>query len=329
MKNITIAKSIGSEAATDEQLARINLFTRRELAADKVFVFSVILCDNEIDRDGEQFPVESLEALGELFIGKTGVFDHDPKAENQSARIFETKLIAEDGLNSLGEQYHALKAWAYMVRCDKNTDLILEIDAGIKKEVSVGCSVEQVVCSICGANQKTAPCIHVKGKVYDGVICCHKLINPTDAYEWSFVAVPAQKNAGVTKKSKKIGTAKFERSEILTKLTKLFDCDVDVELTKFELHELKKEYDELAAMAQNGRAYMDSLRREVVKLAALAQPEISANAMESVAKKLDLSELLELQKSFAKSAAKAYPIAPQLASRVQVTTFSTDNQFKI
>ena len=45
---------------TDEELALINKYTRRQLSKDEVYVFSVVLCDNDIDRDGERFTVESL-----------------------------------------------------------------------------------------------------------------------------------------------------------------------------------------------------------------------------------------------------------------------------
>ena len=38
------------------------------------------------------------------------------------------------------------------------------------------------------------------GKVYVGNPCYVILDDVTDAYEWSFVAVPAQINAGVTKR---------------------------------------------------------------------------------------------------------------------------------
>jgi hypothetical protein len=85
------------------------------------------------------------------------------------------------------------------MRTDKNADLIAEIDGGIKKEVSVCCSVKQEVCSVCGANRKTNPCGHIKGESYGGKLCEGILSEPTDAYEWSFVAVPAQPNAGITK----------------------------------------------------------------------------------------------------------------------------------
>ena len=37
------------------------------------------------------------------------------------------------------------------------------------------------------------------GRLYDGKLCCTVLDEIQDAYEWSFVAVPAQIAAGVTK----------------------------------------------------------------------------------------------------------------------------------
>ncbi|HQF96953.1 MAG TPA: pyruvate formate lyase family protein, partial [Candidatus Aminicenantes bacterium] len=43
-------------------------------------------------------------------------------------------------------------------------DFIAEIDAGIKKEVSVACSVGKVSCSVCGADPRRAPCAHVPGR---------------------------------------------------------------------------------------------------------------------------------------------------------------------
>lgn len=44
-----------------------------------------------------------------------------------------------------------------------------------------------------------------KGEVYGSKLCCGELVNPYDAYEWSFVAVPSQKRAGITKGHKIFG----------------------------------------------------------------------------------------------------------------------------
>ena len=181
-------------------LEKINRFSRREMTEKELYTFSVVLCDNEVDRDCERFSDEALIKMKELFIGKTGIFDHEPRSSNQSARIYDTELITTDRLTKDGRTYKYLKAYAYMIRTDENKSLIAEIDGGIKKEVSVSCSAVKRICSICGADRNTSGCDHSKGKEYSGSKCHIVLDDITDAYEWSFVAVPAQINAGVTKK---------------------------------------------------------------------------------------------------------------------------------
>ena len=183
-----------------KELEKINRLTRREFSAEELYCFRVVLCDNEIDRDLEQFDPATLEQLAGMFVGKTGIRDHQPSSRNQQARIYEAAVEQFPGkYNSLGEPYCALVARAYMVRTESNRDLILEIEAGIKKEVSVGCSVRESVCSICGANRTLCDCGHHKGETYDGRLCYTILRDAQDAYEWSFVAVPAQRQAGVIK----------------------------------------------------------------------------------------------------------------------------------
>lgn len=186
---------------TKEILDKINRFTRREFSEEEIYVFSVILCDNDIDRDYECFSDKALEQLKELFIGKTGIFDHNASTSNQNARIFETEIIADNERKTRnGNIYKYLKASAYMVRTDENKNLIAEIDGGIKKEVSISCSTNKCVCSVCGADKAKTGCNHAKGKTFNGKLCYVILDDISDAYEWSFVAVPAQVNAGVTKK---------------------------------------------------------------------------------------------------------------------------------
>lgn len=196
-----------------ELLEHLNKFTRKELSAEEVYIFPVTLCDNEIDRDNERFSVKALEKMAEKFVGVTGIFDHNPKGENQTARIFLTEVVKEDRVNSLGEPYTYLKGYAYMVRTASNADLIREIDGGIKKEVSVSCSAERQSCSICGADRRVKPCRHVKGRKYDGKRCFLTLDDILDAYEWSFVAVPTQPCAGVTKGFEKSVEKSATRSE--------------------------------------------------------------------------------------------------------------------
>ena len=140
---------------TKEELDQINRFSKAELTADQVYTFSVRLCDNEVDRDFERFGTEDLDRLGELFLGKSGIFDHQWSANVQTARIYRTEVVREPGtVTAAGDEYRWLKGWAYLMRTEKNQELITEIEGGIKKEVSVGCSMGRSVCSVCGASQE-------------------------------------------------------------------------------------------------------------------------------------------------------------------------------
>ena len=201
-KRFSVAKA---DAATDIEL--INQFAIKELTPEDVFCFSVVLCDNDIDRDLERFTDRTLEQLAELFVGKTGISDHVWSADRQIARVYWTNVEKTDRITALDTPLKQLRAKAYMVRNDTNKAIIDSIEAGIIKEVSIGCAVKNCNCSICGKKlflewkTWTYQCEtgHIKGETYPEGLCVGDLENPIDAYEFSFVAVPAQRGAGVTK----------------------------------------------------------------------------------------------------------------------------------
>ena len=261
-----------------QELAAINQFAKTELTEDQVYVFSVKLCDNEVDRDFERFETRALERLGELFLGKSGIFDHQWSARGQTARIYRTEVVHQpERVTAAGDEYCWLKAWAYLLRTEKNRDLIAEIEGGIKKEVSVGCSMVRRMCSICGAEDG---CTHVKGQLYGDRLCFTELREPVDAYEWSFVAVPAQREAGVIKRfGQDGGTALLEKQAAL------------------------------------GRKYVQELRREVVRLAMLADDALDGEILAGAVKRLEEPELLELKRAYEARAARRFPAAPQLRRR--------------
>lgn len=192
-----------ADAASDIEL--INQYSLKELRPEEIYVFSVVLCDNEVDRDLERFTVDSLKALAPLFLGKVGISDHDWTVDKQIARLYRTEVVETGEKNSLGEPLVVLRGDAYMLRAG-NDQLITSIEGGIIKEVSVGCAVSGASCSVCGSPMGWGRCSegHEKGQEYDGKMCFTELNNPKDAYEWSFVAVPAQRGAGVTKSAKDI-----------------------------------------------------------------------------------------------------------------------------
>lgn len=178
-------------AVSEEDMQLINHQALRELTPEEVYAFKVQACNTLVDRDFERFTEESLVTLASLYVGKTMIVDHNWSAKNQRARIYQTYTAkGEDGST-------ALMAKCYMLRNETTKDIIAAIEGGILREVSVGCAMGKALCSICG--EPYGACGHRKGTVYDGELCVCELHDPVDAYEMSFVAVPAQPKAGVTK----------------------------------------------------------------------------------------------------------------------------------
>jgi hypothetical protein len=312
-----------SRKAGADDLEKINRYTRREFKADEIYTFSVVLCDNEIDRDGERFTTNALKQLAELFLGKTGIFNHSMQAQNQTARIYDCAVEQDfERTTQSGEPYARLVGKAYLPRSEKNRDLILELESGIKKEVSVGCAVGSVTCSICGADWKNGSCAHVKGKTYGGQICCAVLDEPTDAYEWSFVAVPAQREAGVIKSF--AGAADTE--EILKSVR---ESGGEIKLTKEQAAQLLDRLERLKSEAEYGKAYREELERSFVKCAGLAQPDIPVEAIRRVAQGMGMDDLKFFEKAYRKKAEEILPLTPQLAAAQKPESSGANAEFKI
>lgn len=200
-KGLSLKKA---DAAADIEL--INRYSVKTLTPEDVYCFSVVLCDNDLDRDYERFSDSALIAMAPLFLGKTGILDHRWSATNQFARLYHTETeIVKGKTNHLGKPLRVLRGRAYMLRNEFTQPTIDAIEGGILKEVSVGCAMGSSTCSVCGSDYGT--CGHRKGELYEDGVCYAELGEPIDAYEFSFVAVPAQPGAGVTKSATNIDDA--------------------------------------------------------------------------------------------------------------------------
>lgn len=197
------AASLDTQEITDEELKAINKYTLEPLKAEDVFTFKAVLCDNEVDRAFDQFTQKALQDMQKLFLGKTVIKDHARSTDGQVARIYATELVQGSKTLKSGELYTQLVAHCYMVKTASNADLIAEIKGGIKKEGSVSFSTSSAICSICGTDNTKSYCRHWPGKEYDKEngkeVCIFKLSGIRDAYEFSLVAVPCQRAAGVSK----------------------------------------------------------------------------------------------------------------------------------
>lgn len=277
-------------APTPEQLERINRLARSPMGAEQVYVFSLRLCDDQPDRDLECFDTEALPRLAELFVGKTGVLDHNWSARAQVARIFDAQVQRE------GEASF-IKAWAYLRRDKENEGLIGDIEAGIKKEVSVGCAMAGAKCSICG--QDAGTCGHEKGQLYDGKLCLTVLTDPTDAYEFSFVAVPAQREAGVLKG---VRASRLCLEDLVRKQAGVGAAE---------------EYRTLKAQAELGRRYEKEQREQVVRLGLALELGIGEAYLRRAVERMGQEELEVWKKALGERAAALYPPEMQLPGAKQ------------
>ncbi|MGN0447976.1 MAG: hypothetical protein ACI4GC_05465 [Acutalibacteraceae bacterium] len=301
-----------------EDLELINLYSRNPLEESEVYCFNLTLCDNEIDRDFERFSIETLTALKDFFVGKTGISDHNLSSENQKARIFKTWLETDDNKKTAaGESYTKLCARAYTLKTADNESFIKEIEGGIKKEVSIGCAVKDTLCSLCGKSLKAHACSHVKGKVYKGKLCHGILSGATDAYEWSFVAVPAQKNAGVTK-------SYTEQENNLTE--KVFSENEEL---KKKLSILKEQVKALETQAADGVIFKKRLIEKVKKYALLSLPQVNLDGFIKGCEAMETKELMALSESLKSQANKLLPLCPQLKAVTETKEKPNNNVFKI
>ena len=263
------------------QLEAINALAKAELTAEQVYVFSLRLCDDQVDRDFERFDTEALAGLAKLFIGKTGILDHQWSAGNQVARIFETEVVRE-------ERVSYIKAWAYIRRGGRAEELIADIEAGILKEVSVGCAMGMAVCSVCGSEYGS--CGHHKGEHYDGQLCCAILREPMDAYEFSFVAVPAQRDAGVLKA--------LGRGKTLKELADEFGA--------------QGEYRAMFKDARLGRQYAKALQDDVVRLCLSLELGVAEPVLRSVFGNAAGEDLVAVKAALETRLAESMPMMCQL-----------------
>lgn len=286
MKISKAASVAAAGTPTEAQLAGINVYAKTPLTAEQVYCFSVRLCDDQPDRDFERFDTAALPRLATLFRGKTGITDHNWSAEGQVARIFDTQVCREGGVSFI-------RAWCYMLRTAEAEPLIAQIEGGIRREVSVGCAMGLSRCSICGSVYGT--CEHHKGLTYGDQLCLAVLSEPVDAYEFSFVAVPAQREAGVMKGLQEAEARTLE--ELVLRKGSPALC---------------QRLQELEAAASFGRESRRAMEQEIVRLGLLLDFGADEDILRASAAALDCGQLQQLRASMSKKAAGLWPALTQL-----------------
>lgn len=251
-------------------------------------------------------------AIGKL-VRLTGGFSLDTGSDGLNAQLNRALSGINVGGNQQGiEAFIATYLDQLLTYGSAVGEMITQIDGGIKKEVSVSCAMGSAVCSLCGADRRSGGCSHVPGRSYDGKVAFTVLSDATDAYEWSFVAVPAQREAGVVKH---YDSSKGDKTVTENDVRKtLQNSKGAVTLTCDQARALARQLDTLEQEAQLGKSYKQELASQVVRLCAGVLPQMELGVFEGVARVMTAKELQAFKAAFEAADRRANMPSPQLAS---------------
>ncbi|MDP8244704.1 MAG: hypothetical protein P9L94_11525 [Candidatus Hinthialibacter antarcticus] len=188
------APGFQDDAVTAEDLAAINQLSAAPLRAEQVFVRSMYLCSTQpCDADGCQFTLAALQQIARLIVGQSVLPGHDRRSL-PLARFFRAEVVERDGEM---QPAHFVRAWFYWLRDTSGAkDLLLNIDGGIYREVSLAWKFNRWRCSICNAQNNQ--CSHRPGERYGEKICYRLIDSVSEVLEGSLVYKSADRSTNVT-----------------------------------------------------------------------------------------------------------------------------------
>lgn len=130
---------------TDEQLEKINQFTRTPKTAEQVVVLPTWACNDLVDRDDDIFETQTLKdfvGLNPPFspVGKSFMVGHD-YTKLPVGRIFDAEIAKV-------EETTFLKTYSYIPNIEANKSYIENLDNGIYWAVSVGLLFNESLCTV-------------------------------------------------------------------------------------------------------------------------------------------------------------------------------------
>jgi hypothetical protein len=132
---------------TDEQVAKINEFTRSPKTADELAVFPTHACNTLWDRDDDRFTARTLKDFDTKDapfspVGKSFLIGHNHNSL-PVGRIFDKSIQTLEGDDTY------LETWQYIPNTEQYAAYLENLDFGIFWAVSVGVMLDAALCSVC------------------------------------------------------------------------------------------------------------------------------------------------------------------------------------
>ena len=124
-------RGVPMEEEATEVCEAVNRFALRPLAREEYAVFSLDLCNDQVDKHFSRFPQEELEKISLMTPGRPLMERHDVRGSLPRGTFFRSKLHHE------GERV-SVRPDVYVLRTEGNRDFILNIEGGVYRETSIG-----------------------------------------------------------------------------------------------------------------------------------------------------------------------------------------------
>ncbi len=175
-----------------EDMEKINQLAPSPLTADKVYIRSMYLCSTQpCKSDGCQFTHQALEDIACKVIGQSVLAGHNRRSL-PLARFFKAQ-VTQSQENSSESPSSFVRAWFYWLRETSGAkDLLLNIDGGIYREVSLAWKYDHWRCSLCG--EENGQCPHRVLQTYDGQTCYRVIDHVIEVVEGSLVYKSADRH---------------------------------------------------------------------------------------------------------------------------------------
>ncbi len=169
--------------AGDATMAAINALALKALTPDDVAVFSLDICNDQIDKHHSRFPHDELTRINAMIPGRPFMERHDLRGTLPRGTFFRSQLASHDGMLSVRPD-------VFMLRTEENKDFIANIEGGVYRETSIGIAFMRPECSICGKDIRE--CRHIPGRDYDGAMCHYVMHDVREVIEGSIVPAGSQ-----------------------------------------------------------------------------------------------------------------------------------------
>lgn len=193
--------SDGAGGAPDAVMAAINRYALRTLSPEEVAVFTLDLCNDQIDRHFSRFPVEELRKIADLTPGRPLMERHDLHETLPRGKFFQAWLQSDQASTTV-------RCNIYLLRTESNAEFIRQMEGGVYNEVSIGFAFGMPECSICGCDLRE--CAHWPGQDYNGATCHYIMRDVQDVIEGSIVSAASQ-SVGVVAQLRDLSALKIKQ----------------------------------------------------------------------------------------------------------------------